>query len=238
MQGFALANPFAGDLMTSDLMAHNLMAADRERWLAVLWGQMAQRPGLAAVHEIDLELARVAVAAKEPMLAAIRLAWWREQLAALATGRTAPAQPLLAALAATGPHDWPALAALPDAWADLLEEGPADWAGHAQQRGAALFCALATAAGAPDAGWAAQASAVWAAGQIARGRLGAVPTAAMLAALPDDLPARAPVRALRPLLGLARLGQRDLQDARAGRAPVAMATPRRQLVLARAVLFG
>ena len=78
------------------------------RWLALL--------------ALDQRLAATVRAAREPMLAQLRLAWWRERLsgetAALPSG-----EPLLATLAAWG-NDLPALAPLVDGWEQMVEPPP------------------------------------------------------------------------------------------------------------------
>ena len=48
---------------------------------------------MLAIHAYDLEVQRVVGDIKDPLLAEIRLAWWREQLQALAAGAKPPAQP-------------------------------------------------------------------------------------------------------------------------------------------------
>ena len=57
-----------------------LRAADPERFRAALFAPDRAREALMALHGFNLELARAAWIAKEPMLAQIRLEWWREAL--------------------------------------------------------------------------------------------------------------------------------------------------------------
>lgn len=78
------------------------------------------------MFDLDNALADVVARATEPALGAIKLAWWRERLAALDAGEV-PAEPRLRAAAAellprgiTGVT----LAELTDGWATLLEEAP------------------------------------------------------------------------------------------------------------------
>ncbi|MBM3555352.1 MAG: hypothetical protein FJX47_07345 [Alphaproteobacteria bacterium] len=72
--------------------------SDRERFLCLLFAPEPARTDLIALTTFDLELARVVLVAREPILAAVRLAWWRDELGkALAGG--SPSHPLLASLA-------------------------------------------------------------------------------------------------------------------------------------------
>lgn len=64
------------------------------------------RPGMLAVMALDLEVRQIAIKAQEEMIAHIRFAWWRENLAALATGQPPRHHPVLLALsAANQPYD-------------------------------------------------------------------------------------------------------------------------------------
>lgn len=96
------------------------------------------RAGMIALILFTHEIARARQAVSEPMLAAIRLQWWREALAEIYTGKTVRAQPTAQALAQTIrafdlPRSW--LDAMVDAfgaeqaevpfgtWADLDDHG-------------------------------------------------------------------------------------------------------------------
>lgn len=61
------------------------------------------RPQVALVLRLHARLSTLSAGVREPMLAAIKQAWWREQLAALDTGQS-PAEPLLQALSALQAH--------------------------------------------------------------------------------------------------------------------------------------
>ena len=56
-------------------------AADRDRFLAALFAPEPQRRGLLALLAFDHELSRTRNVTREPMLARIRLEWWREAVA-------------------------------------------------------------------------------------------------------------------------------------------------------------
>jgi 15-cis-phytoene synthase len=71
----------------------------RDRDLVRLHWPVALRPAFDALFDIDDALAEVVERATEPTLAAIKLAWWREQLEKLDTD-SPPAEPRLRAAAA------------------------------------------------------------------------------------------------------------------------------------------
>lgn len=84
--------------------------------VALAYAPAKVRAGLAAVLAFDSVLARVAVSAREPLHAQLKLAWWREACAQLPAGR---GPPVLAALAATWRQDPALLVALVDAWEEI-----------------------------------------------------------------------------------------------------------------------
>lgn len=90
--------------------------------LALAYAPAAARPHWAALMHLDNRLARIVAQASEPMLAQIRLAWWREMFARPANEWPA-GEPLLAHLSA-----WDAqrsgLAALADGWEAMVGEAP------------------------------------------------------------------------------------------------------------------
>lgn len=169
-----------------------------------------------ALHALDLELESVVAGTTEPMIGAIRLAWWREALQGLDAGRV-PAHPLLQLIAAevlprgvSGAQ----LAVLEDRWAELIgaEAVPeSHFTG-----GGDLFALLARLAGGDEAAGRALGEA-WAAGEAPAGRVAAP---------------------LRPLLGLAVLRARDAARARGGQPAEARGSLARQGILLRSVAFG
>jgi phytoene synthase len=109
--------------------------ADRERFLGALFAPEPQRSGLLALLALDHELARTRSVTKEPMLARIRLEWWREAMAEAAGSGKPRAQPIVEALAETVRRHGLALESVVDL-IDAREEeieGPLDVmrAGHA-----------------------------------------------------------------------------------------------------------
>jgi phytoene synthase len=76
-------------------------AADRDRFLAALFAPEPQRRGLLALLAFDHELSRTKSVTREPMLARIRLEWWREVVAEAAGEGKPRAQPIAEALSET-----------------------------------------------------------------------------------------------------------------------------------------
>jgi len=109
--------------------------ADRERFLGALFAPEPRRSGLLALLAFDHELARTRSVTREPMLARIRLEWWREAMAEAAGSGKPRAQPIVEALTETVRRHGLAL----EAMVDLIDareeeiEGPLDVmrAGHA-----------------------------------------------------------------------------------------------------------
>lgn len=83
--------------------------ADEDRWLASRFAPPDVRRRLVATYALNHELARVSDVVKTPAAGDIRLAWWRDALAALAVGGNAPAHPVLDALGVSGAAVTPAL---------------------------------------------------------------------------------------------------------------------------------
>ncbi|TAJ83384.1 squalene/phytoene synthase family protein [Reyranella sp.] len=72
--------------------------ADRDRFLGALFAPEPARTGLLALLAFDHELARTRTVTREPMLARIRLEWWREAVAEAAGKGTPRAQPIVESL--------------------------------------------------------------------------------------------------------------------------------------------
>jgi phytoene synthase len=185
--------------------------------LALAYAPASVRKPTLALLALDTRLAAILRAAREPMLAQLRLAWWREQL------RTEPSawprgEPLLAAL-----QSWAAareaLVALVDGWEAMTGAAPLPAAALealATARGGA-FAALAGLAGAGgDREAAARLGGNWALADLAA-HLGDPQerrSARALAEARDWRRARLP-RSMRPLVVLHGLAARAL--ARGGR---------------------
>ncbi len=73
---------------------------DPDRWLASRFvADEAARADVIAVYALELELARVPLVAHEPIMAEIRLTWWREAIEEIFAGKATRGHPVLTALA-------------------------------------------------------------------------------------------------------------------------------------------
>lgn len=109
--------------------------------LALAYAPARTRPLALGLLALDQRLADTIRTVREPVLAQIRLAWWRDQLQS-AGGGADRGEPLLAALAAWGERR-AELAALADGWEEMIGKPPLNRA------------ALAACAAARGQGWAA-----------------------------------------------------------------------------------
>jgi len=183
-------------------------ASAREHWLTLL--------------ALDARLEKIVRTAREPMLAQLKLAWWRDRLSADPAGWP-KGEPLLARLAGwSDPAALVALVALVDGWEELLGEPPVDAAAFAAGRAAAAT-ALARELGADGVG-VGPASRAWAFADLVLAGEGLTP----------EVPPRGLPRAMRPLAVLAGV---TLGAARKGRAD-ALYTPGAWLTAVRIGLFG
>ena len=110
-------------------------SADRDRFLGALFAPEPARTDLLALLAFNHELARTRSVTREPMLARIRLEWWREAAAEAAGAGKPRAQPVVESLSETVRRRRlrpPDLVALIDAREEEID-GPLDVlrAGHA-----------------------------------------------------------------------------------------------------------
>jgi phytoene synthase len=195
-----------------------------DRDLVRLHWPVELRPALDAMFAIDDAMAEVVGTAREPMLAAIKLAWWRDSLEKL-DREPPPAEPRLRAAAQLllpRGIGGGALAGLEDGWAALLEEHPDE--GRLRARGTLLFMLAARLLETSGEGVSVP-GALWAEVDLAR-RFGRP--------LPAAVPLPPSPWSLRPLTALAALADRD---ARLGK-PEAEATPARAWTLLRHRITG
>jgi phytoene synthase len=75
--------------------------ADRDRFLAALFVPEPQRRDLLVLLAFDHELARTRTVTREPMVARIRLQWWREVAAEAGGSGTPRGQPIVESLSET-----------------------------------------------------------------------------------------------------------------------------------------
>jgi phytoene/squalene synthetase len=107
-------------------LEETVAAHDPDRHVATFFAPASKRRALIALYAFDRELSHVGETVREPMAGHVRLAWWREQLGAIAEGRP-PASPTARALSETiKAHALPRtlLEAVVDARAKDLEEAP------------------------------------------------------------------------------------------------------------------
>lgn len=88
--------------------AEEVRRHDNDRFLAALFAPEPARESLMALYAFNLEVARVREAAREPLVGAIRLAWWRDAATAMFEDRASPRHPVADALrAAIARHGLP-----------------------------------------------------------------------------------------------------------------------------------
>ncbi len=181
--------------------------------LALTYAPRATRASFKALFLFDAALADIVRQAREPLLAQMRLAWWRDVLAKDAADRPA-GNPLIAQLAEwNGPDN--ALRGLVDGWEQLLDDaalGNVAMAGFIDGR-AVCFEALARSCGeAAYADAALQAGRLWASVDLAFGLSDREERDLALRMARDASSAsRKLPRAMRPLAVLAGLADRALQ---------------------------
>ena len=90
--------------------------------VALAWQPRASRPALASLFELDRRLGDALARAKEPLLAQMRLAWWRDRLTD--QGGSPTGEPLLRELAVHWGERRAMLRALVDGWENLLGDAP------------------------------------------------------------------------------------------------------------------
>lgn len=112
----------------------------RDRDLVRLHWPEYLRSAFDAAFALDDKLADIALGAAQPALAAIKLAWWRDQLTALDT-QPPPPEPILSRVVAdlmVAGVSGADCAALADGWLQIVDEQP-----DPAPRGTALFAMLA-----------------------------------------------------------------------------------------------
>src|SRR5213078_3229102 len=93
-----MATPYRAAESAHRYVLEEVRLADRDRFLAALFAPEPQRRGLLALLAFDHELARARSVTREPMLARIRLEWWREAVAEAAGEGKPRAQPIVQSL--------------------------------------------------------------------------------------------------------------------------------------------
>jgi len=157
------------DDVASDDLDALVRRVDPDRWLSSRFiADPAARADVIALYAFDHELARAPKVASNPILAEIRLTWWREALDEIFDGRPVRRHPTAQALAAAvRRHGLPRapLEAMIDARVRELD-GPGDalqWAGDTGGAAAVLAATILDLKGPADA--ARSAGAAWALGR-------------------------------------------------------------------------
>ena len=91
--------------------------------IALAYTPITLRPALAVVGALDQRIARILAQATEPMLAQMRLAWWRDELRRPASERP-QGDAVLDAIGVYWPGQETFLSALVDGWEQVLVEPP------------------------------------------------------------------------------------------------------------------
>lgn len=208
--------------MTLDACASLVERGDPDRFAACMAAPVAARARLWPLYALNLELARVPWRTREPLLAEMRLEWWRGALADAARGVVVSGHAVLVPLAALlAEADLPLAVldrlALARRW-DIWSAPFADRAGfdaYLDDTAGGLMWLAARALGAPDAAEPVVRNAGWAMGLA--GFLRAVPELAARG--------RVPLLDSRPeaVASLARDGLARLDDARRNRRAVPVA---------------
>ncbi len=119
--------------------------------LALALAPASLREGYTAALALDHRLARIASTAREPMLAQIRLAWWRDRLGEDVALRPR-GDPVLDAVGRAWRGEEDGLRALVDGWEQMVGDAPGiAEAGHLAQAKARCFTSLARLAGQSEA---------------------------------------------------------------------------------------
>ncbi len=196
-------------------MLRGELGADRA--LALLYVPAENRPALTALFRLSVAMGSVLRTTTEPMIARIRLAWWRERLEGLDQGEATPGEPRLEAartLILPRGISGQDLAGLADGWERLLDPFP--WSVETSEgiwlRGLLAFGLAARLLGQPDERLQ-QAGGLWAVVDAAR-HCSDAETRRLLVerarAIAKGLRRAKFDRRLRPLSMLAALAMRDL----------------------------
>lgn len=192
-----------------DYSAHLDQLAPELR-LALAYAPTSVLPQTLGLFALDARLAGIVRSSREPLLAQVRLGWWREQLT-LENQAQVHGEPLLALLATWGDKRGD-LVVLVDGWEGLVGEAPLSEQALSQfvEARASACAALAQRLGAAsDAAEAERAGRSWAAADLAA-RLSHADEQASAKALLQAIDGQRPplTRALRPLAVLDALARR------------------------------
>src|SRR5438093_13201602 len=94
-------DPYRAPEASHRYVLETVRTADRDRFLGVLFAPEPQRRDLLALLAFDHELARTRTVTREPMMARIRLQWWRDAVTEAAGTVMPRAQPIVESLSET-----------------------------------------------------------------------------------------------------------------------------------------
>nr|WP_280636807.1 squalene/phytoene synthase family protein [Ruegeria sp. R14_0] len=84
-RGGRVSGPFDDDVNACAALLHR---ADPDRFMAAMAGPVAARTVLFPIYALNVEVARAPWVTQEPMIAEMRLQWWRDALQEIAEGPT------------------------------------------------------------------------------------------------------------------------------------------------------
>lgn len=173
----------------------------------------ADRAAWATLFRLDQHLGSLTAQAREPLLAQVRLAWWRDALASAGAPHAAR-EPLLIDASEHLAGMGAALAGLASGWECLLGDAPLPPAAMREYLDlrSAAFANMAQQVGHPDAFGAARIAANWWVAGDSWSRLSDSEERAQIASLASAMPSPAKLpRALRSLAVLGALGERAIR---------------------------
>ena len=192
--------------MTGSLAWEEIQLEPAEK-VALAYAPLKLRQSFAVLLQLDARLARIALATAEPMLAQVKLAWWRDALQDPAD--EAAAHPLVGAVARDDAIDPTHLTLLVDAW-EAIVAGQGDGLDKVRKLAGARTEIWASVAGLPTHPNVETAALFWTAGEL-YARAPAVFPRGDFAGLLERETITALPRALRPLAVLGGLGRRALE---------------------------
>jgi phytoene synthase len=195
-----------------------MIELDPDRTLALSYVAAEKREALRALWRLDTAMGAVLAGGREPMLAQIKLIWWRDSLAKLDTALP-PGEPVLQEVAArvvSRSIRGEQLARMQEGWSVLLSQDPltaADLETYAVGRGALLFRYSSSLLGYQLADKVKRAGEGWALSDLARHSNEADARTALAAAAEKlaDVAAQRWPAPMRPLGMLAMLARRDAE---------------------------
>src|SRR5258708_37305535 len=95
------SSPYRAPEASHRYVLEEVRTADRDRFLAALFAPEPQRRDLLALLAFDHELDRTRAVTREPMMARIRLQWWRDAVVEAASAAQPRAQPVVESLSET-----------------------------------------------------------------------------------------------------------------------------------------